>query len=247
MKYNLITGTSSGLGLGLARAFLDEQNVIGLSRNKSILEKDYPAKYEHIYLDLEKLSIVPLIIQDFFEKKRHQYPIEIEYLILNSGILGEIKDLQDTSLEEIHKVMNVNLWSNKILLDTIFRLEKKKIIQGPSRILAISSGASISGNRGWNAYALSKAGLNMLIKLYAAEMPGKRFISLAPGLVHTKMQDELYNKNIDLEKYPSFKRIIEARETNNMPSSEEAAKNIFNKLDIIFSYESGSYVDIRNL
>lgn len=247
MKYVFITGTSRGLGKGLAKAFLEEHNVIGLARSESSLIKEFPAKYEHIYFNLEYLSKIEPTLEDFFERKRQQYPIEIHYVILNSGVLGEIKDIQDTSLEEIQRVMNINLWANKIILDTIFRLEKKRIIQGPSKILAISSGASISGNRGWNAYALSKASLNMLIKLYASEVPNKQFISLAPGLVHTEMQDMILQQNIDLEKYPSFKRLIEARGTELMPGPDEVGLKIYQMLNKIFSFESGSYVDIRKL
>jgi len=247
MKYVFITGTSRGLGKGLAKAFLEEHNVIGLSRGESSLIKEYPAKYEHIYFNLEHLTKIGPTLEDFFEKKRQQYPIELHYLILNSGILGEIKDIQDTSLEEIQVVMNINLWANKIILDTLFRLEKKRIIQGPVKILAISSGASISGNRGWNAYAISKASLNMLIKLYAAEMPNKTFIALAPGLVHTDMQDLILQQNVDLDKYPSFKRLIEARGTEMMPGPEEVGLKIYRMLDKIFSFESGSYIDIRKI
>ena len=245
MNYIFITGTSRGLGNGLAKAFIKNHQVIGLSRNSSSLIQEYPLDYMHIFCDLEHLSKIESILEDFFEKIPQ--PIEIEFVILNSGILGNIKDLHETSLEEIQKVMNVNLWSNKVILDTLFRLEKKGRINHIKKILAISSGASISGNRGWNAYALSKASLNMLIKLYAAEFPQKKFISLAPGLVHTEMQDSILKQNIDLVKYPSFRRLLEARNTPQMPHPDQVGEKIYQLLDKIFAYDSGSYVDIRTI
>ena len=245
MNYVLITGTSRGLGKGLAKAFIKTHKVIGLSRSSSPLIEEYPSDYMHIFCDLAHLSKIESIIEDFFEKLPN--PIEMEFVVLNSGILGTIKDMQDISLEEILQVMNVNLWSNKIILDTLFRLEKKGVIVNIQKIFAISSGASISGNRGWNAYALSKAALNMLIKLYAGEFPQKKFISLAPGLVYTEMQDMILKQNIDLGKYPSFRRLLEARNTPQMPDPDQVGEKIYQLLDKIFSYDSGSYVDIRTI
>jgi len=86
----------------------------------------------------------------------------IDLVILNAGMPREIKDLKDTSLEEIHLVMEVNVWANKIIIDTLLSTHKEI-----GQLVAVSSGASVSGARGWNAYSLSKATLNMLIRLYA--------------------------------------------------------------------------------
>ena len=50
---------------------------------------------------------------------------------------------------------------------------------------------------GWNGYALSKAALNMMMKLYAAERPGTDFSALAPGLVDTAMQEAMRQQPAD--------------------------------------------------
>ncbi|MFN3603831.1 MAG: SDR family NAD(P)-dependent oxidoreductase [Leptonema sp. (in: bacteria)] len=249
MKSILITGTSRGLGHDLAKIFLEKgYMVIGLSRNSSSLIDEYPDTYKHIYFDLNHLNELSESIHNFFDKTFFKFfPIEMETLVLNAGVLGKIQEIQNTTLKEIETIMNVNVWSNKILIDTFLEMEKKLKIQGLKYVLSISSGASIKGDKGWSGYALSKATLNMLIKLYAKELPEKKFISLAPGLVLTKMQDEIYYQNIDLNNFPSFIRLIEAREKNQMQTPEETAQNIFTKWEEIFSNESGTYVDIRNI
>jgi benzil reductase ((S)-benzoin forming) len=96
--------------------------------------------------------------------------------VLNAGVIAEIKDLQHTGLDEIKRVMDINVWSNKILIDLLISQEEP-----PKQIAAISSGASVYGNRGWNAYSLSKAALNMLIKLYAREKEIITFLFNCPG------------------------------------------------------------------
>ncbi|MCS7204809.1 MAG: SDR family NAD(P)-dependent oxidoreductase [Leptospiraceae bacterium] len=247
MKFAVITGTSRGLGLGMASAFLEKYKVIGISRKESPLLKENPGQYFHLSLDLEQLTKIESRVINYLENLSNQHELYVEYLILNSAVLGPIKDMYDTSLEEIQEVMNINVWANKILLDTFFLLEEKQIIRGPEKILAMSSGASHKGERGWNAYSISKAALNVMIKLYSEERKEKHFISLAPGIIHTDMQDEIYHKKIDLEKYPSFKRLYEARGTEKMPSPNVVGKTIFDKLSKIFSSPSGSYVDIRTI
>lgn len=247
MKSIFITGTSRGLGKAIAKVFLEKNyNVIGLSRNSSSLQKEYSDHYFHIFCDLYQIENIKNILKEFFSNSILKSN-EIEILILNSGILGNIKEMHKTSMEEIETVMKVNVWSNKILLDTLFELEQEGKVQNLKYVLAISSGASIKGDKGWSAYALSKAALNMLIKIYSNEFPEKKMISLAPGLVLTAMQEEIYNLNIDLEKFPSFKRLIDARKNQQMPTADEVAIKIYENWDKIFSFESGSYIDLRNL
>lgn len=168
-------------------------------------------------------------------------PAKIDLIVLNAGILGEIKDMVDTSLEDIQKVMNINLWANKAILDYLLN-NHYEITQ----VIAISSGASVSGNRGWNAYGISKAALNMMIKLYAAENPGIHFTSLAPGLIDTQMQDYIYEIP-DEKKFTTVKRLREARGTDDMPDPQKAAERITPVFEQLLNYDSGSFIDIRKM
>ncbi len=59
------------------------------------------------------------------------------------------------------------------------------------QVIMVSSGATVLGNKGWGAYALSKAGLNMLARLYDHEFPDTHISALAPGLIDTAMMDYL--------------------------------------------------------
>ena len=76
--------------------------------------------------------------------------------------------------------MKINVWSNKVICDWLL-----KSIPEIYQIVFMSSGAAVNGNRGWGSYSLSKATLNMLAKLYAAEAKQTHFSALAPGLVDT--------------------------------------------------------------
>jgi NAD(P)-dependent dehydrogenase (short-subunit alcohol dehydrogenase family) len=233
----LITGISSGLGFGLAVHYLEQgHRIFGIGR-KSNPSIQHNPEFRFLSLDLsrhdELEQQVPVLLKNINT---------LHLVILNAGILNEVKDLGDTGLEEVKHVMDVNVWGNKVLIDTIF-----KSIDNVLQIIAISSGASVSGARGWNAYALSKAAFNMMIKLYAEEHPDCHFCALAPGLVDTAMQDYISSLPDD-ENFPVVQKLKKAKGTPDMPQPAIVAKNIVQSVrKIRDSHETGSYLDLRKI
>ena len=231
-----ISGTSSGLGFGLARHYIEAgHTVFGISRSMNEVLNSYSG-FHFLVQDISLFREVKINLVSFLRDVK-----VLDLVILNAGMLSEIKDLKDTSLEEIKKVMDVNVWANKVLIETLFH-ETDQIHQ----IVAVSSGASVSGARGWNAYSLSKATLNMLISLYAKEFTKTHFCALAPGLVDTDMQNYIYSLE-EVEKFPIVQRLKQAKGTENMPKPEEAARVFAEAVDTVKNYESGTFLDVRKL
>ena len=224
-----ITGIGSGLGEALAKEYLEGGvEVFAISR---YLPKSLE-KYEK--LNFYKLDLFAVEdIKDALSNLLGECDLDIA--ILNAGILGELKDMDETSLHEIESVMKLNVWANKVILDYLKGIAVKQIV-------AISSGASISGSRGWNAYALSKAALNMLIKLYSSEMPNTHLISLAPGLIETPMMEHIL-KYSDEEKFPTVKRL----KSSIRLDPQDAARLLIDNFKNLLEYPSGEYIDIRNM
>jgi len=164
-----------------------------------------------------------------------------DLILLNAGVLPPIADLIDTSWQTIDSVMQVNVWANKTIVDTLRKLNCQV-----QQVVAISSGASRSGSRGWNVYSVSKAALNMLFSLYAKEWTQPHICSLAPGLINTAMQDYLATVT-DIETFPAMQRLHQARGTEQMPDELSAAHNIIDSLPKLLQYDSGSFIDIRNI
>jgi NAD(P)-dependent dehydrogenase (short-subunit alcohol dehydrogenase family) len=232
----LITGTSSGIGEALARSYLEENHSVwGISRNPNThLEKFDQFHFKSI--DLQETDRIEGELDDFLKDLE-----SLDLVILNAGILPEIKDMKDTRLDEFKKVMDVNVWSNKVLLDYL-----SSHIPAIRQVVAISSGASVNGNRGWNAYSMSKAALNMLVKLYSAETPETHFCALAPGIIDTPMQDYISGLPDD-DKYPTLKKLKDAKGTSKMPGPEESSGLLRKAFDHVMEYESGAFVDVRDL
>ena len=237
-KTVFITGVSRGLGRALAAAYLNDGcTVYGCSRSGCGLAEEHPGSYHDTTLDLSDSMSGPAALREWLGGVRG-----FDLAILNAGILPKIRDMKDTPLETLRETMEINLWSNKWVMDTLLAMPRK-----PGHVVAISSGAAVSGSRGWNGYALSKAALNMLVRLYAAEEPEVHFTAFAPGLVDTAMQDYLCGIEDDTD-FETVRRLKEARHTPDMPSPEEAARKIIEVLDTLTgSRKSGAFVDIRKM
>ncbi|MEW8525012.1 MAG: SDR family NAD(P)-dependent oxidoreductase [Candidatus Thiodiazotropha endolucinida] len=232
-KNALITGNSSGLGLGLSKVLLARgYRILGCSRRGC----DLPGEVVDVHCDLTDFDA----IAEKFEQLLQGIET-LELVVLNAGILGEIKHISKTSLDELQQIMDINLWPNKIILDWLLQSHIKV-----DQILLLSSGAAILGNKGWGGYALSKCALNMLGRLYAHEFPATHIASIAPGLIESDMMDYLCTQ-ADSEEYPALQRLQQARRDGAVLSPLQGAERILETLSRLKEFESGSYIDLRQI
>lgn len=227
-----VTGTSSGLGRGLAACLLDRQwEVFGCSRRQSGL-----IGLREQRLDLNDLDAIPAALDDLLGDCDG-----LDLVVLNAGILGEIRDLHETPVAALQQLMDTNVWANKVVMDWLHAWGRPL-----AQVVMISSGAAVLGNRGWSGYALSKATLNMLARLYAHEFEHTHVCALAPGIIDTPMMDYLCEV-ADAEAYPALQRLRRARGSAAMPGPEQAAAQVISVLDELRSRPSGAFVDIREI
>jgi NAD(P)-dependent dehydrogenase (short-subunit alcohol dehydrogenase family) len=230
-----ITGVSSGLGHGLAKVYLKQGAIVyGCSRRAPQDLIDLGLRFQ--VADLSDATTACHAVGSLLANAG-----PLHRIILNAGKLGEIRDMQDTPLSDFRETMEVNVMANKWLLDLVFAGGRKV-----KQVVAISSGASQSGSRGWNGYSVSKAALNMLIHMYAEERRTTHFSALAPGLVDTAMQDYLTNLPAD-ERYKPLAILKKAKGTDSMPDGETCARTLIAVFPKLLELPTGSYQDIRKL
>ncbi|GAB4359125.1 MAG: SDR family NAD(P)-dependent oxidoreductase [Methylohalobius crimeensis] len=232
MQRILITGIGSGLGKALAEYYLARDvQVYALGRHLPENLKEHP-RLHFQFCDLRGLERIDSAVRALLNGTE-----TLDLIILNAGVLNAINDMTDIPVHELETVMTVNVWSNKVLLDTVIDLDLKV-----DQVVGISSGAAGNCNRGWNAYSLSKAALNALLKLYSRELENTHVTSLAPGIIWTPMLKKLI-ETTDTTRFPSVQRVKEADKL----SPKEAAKLLDATFPKLKAYESGSFLDVRAL
>lgn len=233
-----VTGVSSGIGYGLAQYYVQQgHEVLGVSRREpsDLVEAE---NFHFVSCDVADDKLVSQRLPDLMAGRS-----SLDLVILNAGILGCFGDLGEAELADLKKTMQTNVWANKLILDTLYQTCHLRLTQ----VVAISSGAAVNGNRGWSGYSISKAALNMLIKLYAREQPDTHFCAFAPGLVDTAIQDTLCERIPD-PRFPAVETLRSKRGTAEMPVPEVAAKQLATAMERLPELvDSGEYADIRSL
>lgn len=232
-----ITGVSSGIGWGLSKYYLSQgHDVYGISRRIPDDLISYK-NFHHQICDVSNFESIGSILSNLL-----QGVAKIDLAILNAGILGPIAHMKDQEITDLKKVMDINVWANKPIIDQLLTQ-----VPTTAQVVAISSGAAVNGNKGWGGYSISKAALNMLVKLYAAENDTTKFYAFAPGLVDTSMQDFLCGDELNTINFPSAQKLKEARHTSNMPNPEAAGEILASSITKLHNHPTGSFLDIRKM
>jgi NAD(P)-dependent dehydrogenase (short-subunit alcohol dehydrogenase family) len=112
---------------------------------------------------------------------------QIDGVVNNAGTIEPIEPLSTADPVLWAQAITVNLTAPALLMAKAVEHLKKT----SGKVVNISTGASVKVMQGWSAYCASKAGFLHLTSVAAAENPEIAFFSLRPGVVDTKMQDEI--------------------------------------------------------
>lgn len=115
----------------------------------------------------------------------------VDTVIHNASTLGPspLRPLLDTDCEDLERALAVNLIGP-------FRLSKalagSMALEGRGLIVHVTSDASVSAYPNWGAYSASKAALDHLGRIWAAELDpfGVRVVSVDPGDMNTDLHRE---------------------------------------------------------
>jgi NAD(P)-dependent dehydrogenase (short-subunit alcohol dehydrogenase family) len=192
-KIALITGASRGIGAAVAKRFAKEgAQLILVARTVADLEAvdDEVQKYgppavlvPFDLTDLPRIDDMAKSIAERFGK--------LDILIGNAGILGGLTPVTHMGPSVWHKVMTTNLHANWHLLRAFEPLLKRAT---EPRIVFVTSGVTSSPLAYFGAYSTSKAALEMMAKVYAAEVVNSsmKVNLIDPGSIRTGMHAEAH-------------------------------------------------------
>ncbi len=207
MPAGIVTGASRGLGLALARALAERGwRLVVDARDAAALEQAAAG-----------LTGVTAVAGDLSDPAHRQALVEaagepIDLVVNNASLLGPSPQpaLADYPLEELRRVYEVNVVAPLGLL----QLALPRLAPGAA-ILDITSDAAVEPYEGWGGYGSSKAALDHLTAILAAEQPSLRVYAVDPGDMRTQMHQEAFpgedisDRPPPEESVPGLLRLIE--------------------------------------
>ena len=215
-KVAIITGSTRGIGLEIARLFKENnaEVIIFGSKKESVdtaIETLNKEGHQIIgyYPNLSNYNEIETIIKEI-----HQKYGRIDILVNNAGISAN-KKIEDTTSDDFSKIMDLNV-------NAIFNMSKAVVPymkeQKNGVILNTSSMVSIYGQPSGVGYPASKFAVNGITKSLARELAPSniRVNAVAPGITNTEMVASLPKEMIEpLVKTIPLGRIGEPRDIAN--------------------------------
>lgn len=188
-KTALITGASRGLGLALARGLAVEGWQL-------IIDGRFAEVLEFVQDELSQLTRVVAVPGSVAERD-HRLALAgagkelggLDAVVNNAGILGPSPqpDLLDYPLETLEEVYRINTIAPLAVLQAV-----SDILNPGAHIINITSDAGVNAYPGWGGYGSSKAALEQLSAILAAENPGWQIYWVDPGDMRTQMHQDAY-------------------------------------------------------
>jgi NAD(P)-dependent dehydrogenase (short-subunit alcohol dehydrogenase family) len=219
----LITGASRGLGLALARSLAaGGWTLIIDARGEEDLERSRAELAEQT-----RVVAIPGDVSD----PEHRAALAdaarelggLDALVNNASILGPSPQpaLLDYPLDVLEEVYRKNAISPLALVQA-----SKAELKPDARIVNVTSDAAVEPYEGWGGYGSSKAALEQLSHILAAENPNLRVYRVDPGDMRTRMHqaafpdEDISDRPLPEESVPGFLRLL----TGDLPSGRYEAR-----------------------
>jgi NAD(P)-dependent dehydrogenase (short-subunit alcohol dehydrogenase family) len=225
MHAAIVTGVSRGLGEALAMALLARRaHVLGVGRRSSA--KLSGAHYRFVECDL---ATPPRIAAAVLPALRElaALPLSAVTLINNAAVATPLGRAGQLDIGAADASFATNVTAPLALVDLFLKSFDPALER---RVLNISSGAAQRAIPGSAVYCMSKAALEMLTKVVAADHAGPRFrcIALRPGVFETDMQALLREQ--DPATFPSAPLYRGFKESGTLKDPATVATRIVERL-----------------
>ena len=187
MPLAIITGSSRGLGLAVARALAERQWAL-------VIDARGGRELERAARDLGTITEVAALAGDVADDWHRGALVDaagehVDLLVNNASMLGPSPQppLGRYPLEVLERVFRVNVLAPVALAQLVL----PRMPDGGT-IINVSSDAAVEPYAGWGGYGSSKAALDQLSAILAEEHPTLRIYAVDPGDMRTQMHQDAF-------------------------------------------------------
>ncbi|HEX6118643.1 MAG TPA: SDR family NAD(P)-dependent oxidoreductase [Dongiaceae bacterium] len=190
----LVTGASRGIGRAVARRYAQEgADLILTARTVGALEElDDEIRAINgktsllVPMDLRNMDTIDQLGAGLYERYG-----KLDIVVGNAGVLGQMSPMHHIDPPAWQEVIDVNLTANWRLIRSLDPLLRQS---DAGRAIFVSSGVAQNVKAFWGAYAVSKAALEMLVRIYAQENRQSKIRAnlIDPGRIRTGMRAAAY-------------------------------------------------------
>lgn len=245
----MITGTSRGLGEGVAKLLLQQGiPVFGIARNENqtlaMVAVQNESTYHHYSCNLANVEQVDKIFS-IIANQLFTNQTSCVYLIHNASTVNPIDTADQHTPEAIDSHVHVNLIAPMAATSIFLKAANKANI--PLINVYVTSGAADRSVYGWSLYSSSKAGLNRYAAAVAFEQEQlntkHKAIIFDPSIMDTRMQQEIRSSSVqafqDVEQFKQYKRKNQLRDT------DQVAQVLVNTLMDTVTIENGKCYSVK--
>ncbi len=186
----LVTGASRGLGRALVTALVER----GWRAVVDARDADRLAAAVAAMPVPDAVTAVPGDVADPAHRRELAGAVaalgRLDLLVHNASVLGPSPQprLADYPLDALHAVYAVNVVAPLALTQLLLA----DLARSDGRLISVSSDAAVEAYEGWGGYGSSKAALDHLTAILAAEHPALRVYAVDPGDMDTDLQRQAF-------------------------------------------------------
>jgi NAD(P)-dependent dehydrogenase (short-subunit alcohol dehydrogenase family) len=225
MPLAIITGASRGLGFALARSLAGDGWALVIDARGAV-DLEYAAD------ELGVFTAVRAVAGDVSDHAHRRALLaaageRVDLLVNNASVLGPSPQpaLHCYPLDELERVYRVNVLAPLALAQLVVPR-----LPDAGAIVNITSDAAVEPYEGWGGYGSSKAALEQLSAILAAEHPELRVYAVDPGDMRTQMHQEAFpgedisDRPPPEESVPGLRRLIDGAAPSGRYRARELAE-----------------------
>ncbi len=238
MKVAFVTGSSRGIGRGIADLLREKGWTVVYSGARKERPENLPSDFDYVSCDISREDDRKAALQYIVSRYGR-----IDLLVNNAGVAPlERRDLLEMTEESFDRVLGINL-KGMLFMCQLFAKEmiaerQADLPDWQPRIVNIGSMSAYTSSVSRGEYCVSKAGVGMVTRLFADRLAGEGIpvFEIRPGIIDTDMTKVVHEK---------YQRLIEGGllPVKRFGTPQDVAKMVLACAEGLLDYSAGQVLN----